>query len=44
MSKAAESLQRRFGSNLSESLGVRAGVAAGRGPAGGRVSPGNQPR
>lgn len=29
MSKAAESLQRRFGSNLSESLGVRAGVAAG---------------
>ena len=26
MSKAAESLQRRFGSNLSESLGVRAGA------------------
>jgi len=32
MSKAAESLQRRFGSNLSESLGVRAGVAGGGGP------------
>jgi ParB family chromosome partitioning protein len=32
MSKAAESLQRRFGSNLSESLGVRAGVAAGGAP------------
>jgi ParB family transcriptional regulator, chromosome partitioning protein len=29
MSKAAESLQRRFGSNLSESLGVRAGMPAG---------------
>jgi ParB family chromosome partitioning protein len=32
MSKAAESLQRRFGSNLSESLGVRAGVAGGGAP------------
>jgi ParB family transcriptional regulator, chromosome partitioning protein len=32
MSKAAESLQRRFGSNLSESLGVRAGVAVGGAP------------
>ena len=32
MSKAAESLQRRFGSNLSESLGVRAGMAAGGSP------------
>jgi ParB family chromosome partitioning protein len=32
MSKAAESLQRRFGSNLSESLGVRAGMAAGGPP------------
>ena len=32
MSKAAESLQRRFGSNLSESLGVRAGnLGAGGG-------------
>jgi ParB family chromosome partitioning protein len=29
MSKAAESLQRRFGQNLSESLGVRAGAGAG---------------
>ena len=29
MSKAAESLQRRFGQNLSESLGVRAGLGAG---------------
>jgi ParB family chromosome partitioning protein len=29
MSKAAESLQRRFGQNLSESLGVRAGGGAG---------------
>lgn len=35
MSKAAESLQRRFGQNLSESLGVRAGGlgAGGIGPA-----------
>jgi ParB family chromosome partitioning protein len=34
MSKAAESLQRRFGQNLSESLGVRAGLpgAGGGGP------------
>jgi ParB family transcriptional regulator, chromosome partitioning protein len=32
MSKAAESLQRRFGSNLSESLGVRAGMAGGGAP------------
>jgi len=32
MSKAAESLQRRFGQNLSESLGVRAGMP-GIGPA-----------
>jgi ParB family chromosome partitioning protein len=32
MSKAAESLQRRFGSNLSESLGVRAGMASGGAP------------
>jgi ParB family chromosome partitioning protein len=29
MSKAAESLQRRFGQNLSESLGVRAGMIGG---------------
>ncbi len=29
MSKAAESLQRRFGQNLSESLGVRAGIPGG---------------
>jgi ParB family chromosome partitioning protein len=29
MSKAAESLQRRFGQNLSESLGVRAGLGSG---------------
>ncbi len=34
MSKAAESLQKRFGANLSESLGVRAGAAAGPLPAG----------
>jgi ParB family chromosome partitioning protein len=31
MSKAAESLQRRFGQNLSESLGVRAGGLGGAG-------------
>jgi ParB family transcriptional regulator, chromosome partitioning protein len=35
MSKAAESLQRRFGQNLSESLGVRAGGLGG----GGMVAP-----
>ncbi|WP_435011838.1 ParB/RepB/Spo0J family partition protein (plasmid) [Tundrisphaera lichenicola] len=39
MSKAAESLQRRFGSNLSESLGVRAGM-----PSGGPPMPGAFPR
>lgn len=38
MSKASESLQRRFGQNLSESLGVRAG-AGGIGPAPGSVFP-----
>jgi ParB family chromosome partitioning protein len=38
MSKAAESLQRRFGQNLSESLGVRAGVG-GIGPAPGVAFP-----
>lgn len=32
MSKAAESLQRRFGQNLSESLGVRAGGGIGPSP------------
>ena len=39
MSKAAESLQRRFGSNLSESLGVRAGT-----PSAGSSMPGAFPR
>lgn len=39
MSKAAENLQRRFGSNLSESLGVRAGI-----PASGTSTPGAFPR
>jgi ParB family chromosome partitioning protein len=42
MSKAAESLQRRFGQNLSESLGVRAGslgAGGGIGPAPGMVFP-----
>jgi ParB family chromosome partitioning protein len=39
MSKASESLQRRFGSNLSESLGVRAGI-----PAPGSPAPGGFPR
>ncbi len=34
MSKAAESLQRRFGQNLSESLGVRAGGLGGGGMGG----------
>ena len=48
-SKAAESLQRRFGQNLSESLGVRAGMigaGGGSGIAHARlaVSPGNQSR
>jgi ParB family chromosome partitioning protein len=42
MSKAAESLQRRFGQNLSESLGVRAGnlgAGGGIGPAPGVAFP-----
>jgi ParB family chromosome partitioning protein len=42
MSKAAESLQRRFGQNLSESLGVRAGglgAGGGIGPAPGTQFP-----
>ncbi len=37
MSKAAEDLQRRFGRNLSESLGARSG--AGAGPAGPGIGP-----
>jgi len=43
MSKAAESLQRRFGQNLSESLGVRAGMPGGS-PGIGPASPGPFPR
>ena len=39
MSKAAESLQRRFGQNLSESLGVRAGAGGGIGPVPGGAFP-----
>ena len=42
MSKAAENLQRRFGQNLSESLGVRAsglGAGGGAGPASGGQFP-----
>ena len=45
MSKAADNLQRRFGQNLSESLGVRApGGGVDRAAAADGLSPGNQPR
>ena len=43
MSKAADSLQRRFGANLSESLGVRTAAPAGRSLSRGNRPPGTSP-